>query len=446
MFLSNSLFANTINLNWNVKTFYEPEYKSHYLEVYYNIPSNSLEYKTLPSGKIQASAVVSIKIINNSTTISEKNYLLNSPEYLNVFDNIVDLTDLLRFAMHYEDSLVLMISVSDKNNKKLFYSDTKKIHIEKPDSAFLSDIILVDRITETNDESNPFFRNGKEIVPKFHNFYSADENKLNFYVEFYQPEATVNYLVKYLISDDNSVLLSEYAGFKKVGSNKVEAFVTSFDISKLPSGNYNFYVELRDTENKLVDRKKTYIQRSNKSELVENKNYNELDVITNNFAKKYDLASIIHHTKALRPIAGEFEKAAITGLLTAQNLEDLQNYFFTFWKKRDASNAESLWMDYAEKLQFVEQRFSTSTERGFETERGLIYLKHGAPTERVERPNSPLGQHEIWYYEQLKNQSSVYFVFINQNRITEEYHLVHTNLIGEIYNKFWAEKIKNGAF
>lgn len=437
--------ANTINVAWDVKSFFEPEKKFSYLDVYFSIPSNIVEYKTVASGKIQSSVIVSIEIFRNDSTIAEKAFRLKSPEYASVFDNIIDLEDLVRMPVTNDDSLIVFFKINDSNNPKNFFSDTKKIFVSKPDTAFISDIMFVQQMLP-GEETNPFFRNGLNIIPKNYPFFSAAESKLNFYVEFYQPETKGSFLLRYLIADDNSVLMNEFAGFKKLSAKNFDATLASLDISKLPSGNYNFFVELRDSENKLVGRKKMYFQRSNKVESTDFRDFSELDVITKNFARKYDLKNIIHHTKALAPIASDFEKAAIEGLVAAGNLEDLQNYFFTFWKKRDAINAEALWKSYAEKLQFVEQKFSTSTERGYQTERGVVYLKYGAPTERVERPNSQMGQYEVWYYEQLKNQATVYFVFVNQNRITEEFFLVHSNLIGEVFSKVWAERIRTGNF
>lgn len=437
--------ANTINVAWDIKSFFEPEKKFTYIDLFFSVPSNSVEYKTIETGKIQSSVIVSIQIIRNDTAITEKVFKLNSPEYQNIFDNIVDLQDLIRLQVPENDSLIVFFKIVDSNNSKNFFSETKKIFAARQEVAFISDVLFVQQIMP-GEEKNPFFRNGMNILPKNYPFFSASETKLNFYVEFYQPETQESFLIRYLIADDNSVLMNEFAGFKKISDKNFDATLASLDITNLPSGNYNFYVELRNSENKLLDRKKIFFQQINKTENTDFRDFNELDVISKNFARKYDLKNIIHHTQALAPIANDFEKAAIEGLIAAQNLEDLQNYFFTFWKKRDAVNAEALWKSYAEKLQFVEQKFSTSTERGYQTERGVIYLKYGAPTERVERPNSQMGQYEVWYYEQLKSQATIYFVFVNQNRITEEFFLVHSNLIGEIFSKVWAERIRTGNF
>jgi GWxTD domain-containing protein len=443
-FSSFALLSNTLDVYWSVKRYYQPERQKHYIELYYLIPGNLVNYTTQPDKSIMASVITSVEVYNSKGLISKEKYILNSPNYLNDKEGFINLTDLLRIEVP-EDSLQLIFKILDKNDSLIHYTSALDVVIEPKKDAFLSDIMPVNEISD-GDENNSFFRNGKVITPRFLSFYPNEATRLSFYVEFYQPEKTEGYLYRYLITDDNGVLVSKYANFKKINSKNFDALLAGFDITDLASGNYYLYVELRDSENKLIERKRYFFQRSNQRESTQSLSYHELDVITNNFAKKYDLANILHHVKALKPIADEFERAAIDGIVREGNLEKLQNYFFTFWKKRDATNAEAQWMAYAEKLQYVEQRFTTTTERGFETERGRVYLKYGPPVERIERPNSSVGQYEVWYYEHLRNQSTVYFVFVNQNRITEEFFLVHTNLVGEIYSRYWAERIKNGEF
>jgi GWxTD domain-containing protein len=437
--------ANTINVQWVHKKYFHPQQNKHYVEIYFSIPGNEVNYVTQPDKSLRASLIVSVEVFRKDERVAAENFILNSPTYKSVENGFIDLNDLVRLEVP-EDSLQVVFKVTDRTNPAFFHSGVRDIVIEEKKEAFLSDVMPVSEFIVSNDEQNSFFRNGKIIMPKFYLFYPTDANRLNFYVEFYQPDAEKSYLIRYLLTDDNSVVINQYSGFKKIKAVAFDALLTGFDISTLPSGNYNLFVELRDEENKIIERKKIYFQRSNRKENTEALGYNELDVITKNFARKYDLHNIIHHTKALKAIADDFEKAAIDGLVREGNLEKLQNYFFTFWKKRDPANAEALWMSYAEKLKFVEEKFKTTTERGFETERGRVYLKYGPPVERVERPNSPIGQYEVWYYEFLNNQTAVYFVFVNQNRITEEFFMVHSNLVGEIFSRSWAERIKNGEF
>lgn len=442
-FFINDVLANTMDVYWAIKRMYQPNQNKHYLELFYLIPGNTLEYKKNSNGKFQSSIIASVEVYNSDELLNQEKYILNSPEYNTSDGVVINLSDLMRLEVP-EDSLHVIFKLIDKNDSLFFYSSVVDITISQNPIAFLSDIILINEIREGDPSSN-FYRNGKIITPKFFSYYPSEINKLTFYTEFYQPKQKENYVLKHLITDENNVLIEQYASFKKISNKNFEAVLSSFDISKLPSGNYYLYAELRDSKNTIVERKRISFQRNNKIE-VEIDNPNELGVIAKNFAKKYDLKSMKYHIEGIIPIADEFEKAAIQGLLKSDDLAQLQNYFYAFWTKRDKTNPESSWMIYAESVQFADKDFGTSTERGALSERGMIYLKYGKPVERVERPNSEIGQYEVWYYEFVEDRSTVYFVFMNTNRITEEFFLVHSNLNNEQFSRFWDLKIKEGNY
>ena len=285
------------------------------------------------------------------------------------------------------------------------------------------------------------------MLPKFINYYPSEISKLAFYVEAYQKENIGKGIFKYFISDENNVVIEKYSNFKKTNASKFDALYTEIDISRLPSGNYYLYVELRDSANQILDRKRMYFQRyNNAEEETDNLDYYELNVIKSNFAKKYDLRNITHHLKALRPIADDFEIAAIEGAIKSQKLEILQNYFYSFWSKRDAKNPEERWREYAELLQYVEQEFGNSMIEGHETSRGRVYLQYGKPMERIERNTSQYGEIEIWGVEQIDKQGNVEFLFVGSQLFDDEFQLVHSSLNGEIFNKEWSQILKSNNF
>lgn len=443
-FFANNLFANTMDVYWAIKRMYQPNQNKHYLELFYLIPGNTLEYKKNSNGKFQSSIIASVEVYNSDELLNQEKYILNSPEYNSADGEVINLSDLVRLEVP-QDTLHVIFKLMDKNDSLYFYSSVVDITISENSEAFLSDILLVNEIKEGDPSSN-FYRNGRIMTPKFFTYYPTEIDKLTFYTEFYQPKQEENYVLKHLIADENNLLIERYSSFKKISNKKFEAVLSSFDISKLPSGNYYLYAELRDSKNTIVERKRISFQRNNNILNDDVDDVNELGAITKNFARKYDLKSIKYHIEGLKPIANEFEKSAIQGLLKSDDLAQLQNYFYAFWTKRDKTNPESSWMTYAENVQFADKDFGTSTERGALSERGMVYLKYGKPVERVERPNSEIGQYEVWYYEFIEERSTIYFVFMNTNRITEEFFLVHSNLNTERYSRFWDLKIREGNY
>ncbi|MEZ4930445.1 MAG: GWxTD domain-containing protein, partial [Chitinophagales bacterium] len=223
--------------------------------------------------------------------------------------------------------------------------------------------------------------------------------------------------------------------------------LSGFDITTLPSGNYYIYAELRNDKNEVADRKRMFFQRYNKLkedlDVVENRG---LGVIENNFAKKYDLRNITHHLNALKPIADKFEEAAINGAIDSKDLALMQNYFYSFWSKRDSKNPEDRWMEYANLVKFADDEFGNTMIEGNETSRGITYLKYGKPTERLERNTRDFGRIEVWTYEFLEGQGNVKFMFVENPLAQNEFPLVHSTLKNQMFDKEWDRIIKNNNY
>jgi len=81
--------------------------------------------------------------------------------------------------------------------------------------------------------------------------------------------------------------------------------------------------------------------------------------------------------------------------------------------------------------------------RGFETDRGRVYLQYGPPNSITSRSHEPSSYpYEIWYYHQLTDaQWNKRFVFYNPDLVTNDYELLHSNAIGENYNQTWKHDL-----
>jgi hypothetical protein len=82
--------------------------------------------------------------------------------------------------------------------------------------------------------------------------------------------------------------------------------------------------------------------------------------------------------------------------------------------------------------------FSTKIMKGFETERGRVFLQYGKPDSRTQVPNEPSAYpYEIWWYYHYKGQRNIRFVFYNPDMITNDYELLHSEALGEPNNPQW---------
>ena len=80
--------------------------------------------------------------------------------------------------------------------------------------------------------------------------------------------------------------------------------------------------------------------------------------------------------------------------------------------------------------------------RGYETDRGRVYLQYGAPDQRSKVESSPnTYPYEVWQYYKLKDQSNRKFLFYNQDLVTNNYTLLHSDAKGELYDAGWSMKL-----
>lgn len=441
------LQANSLDFYFTVKRFFTPEEQKNYIELAYLIPGNIVKYKEIGKNQFQAQVLVSVDIRNlKEEIIFNHAYVLKSPIYSDNPLQLSNLSDLVNLPIP-SDSIKMLVQVLDLNDSSKYFAES--IEITAPPTkqkSFLSDVSLISAKTE-GSESDLFFKHGQVFTPKFINYYPSEINKLAFYVEAYKAKNVNDFIIKYFISDENNLIIEKYANFKKLSNPQMDVLYAEFDISTLPSGNFYVYAELRSKENELLDRKRMFFQRYNKNkEELDNIDYYELNVINNNFAKKYDLNSIRHHLKALQPLAIEFENAAIAGAIKSDDLSTMQNYFYSFWSKRDSKNPEARWNEYAKKLQLVESEFGNTMIEGYQSSRGRVYLQYGKPKERLERTVNQIGRIELWTYEQIENQGNVQFLFIEYDLYEDPFPLVHSNYSKEIYSKQWADYLKTNNF
>lgn len=439
--------ASTLDFYFTLKRYFEPSSNQNFVELAYLIPGNVVKYEEIGKNQFQSEVLIVVNVQNREKEIIFNHaYLLQSPIYGENPEGLSNLTDLLNIPLD-EDSVEFIIQALDLNDSTIYFADNINVNALEDKNEIISDISLVGQLAE-GDSNDVFFKNGFLMIPKFINFFPSEINRLSFYVESYQRVAGTRTMLKYFISDENNVVLDKYSNFKKTNASNFDALYGELDISRLPSGNYYLYVELRDENNTMLDRKRMFFQRYNNTaqEEQDNTDYYELKVIKDNFAKKYDLRNITHHLKALRPISDDFEIAAIIGAIKAKDLTVMQNYFYSFWSKRDSKNPEERWMEYAEKLQFVDQEFGNSMIEGHESSRGRVYLQYGKPLERIERVNTQYGAIEIWLYEQIDKQGNVEFLFVENQLFDDEFQLVHSSLNGEIFSREWSQILQSNNF
>jgi GWxTD domain-containing protein len=113
--------------------------------------------------------------------------------------------------------------------------------------------------------------------------------------------------------------------------------------------------------------------------------------------------------KILKYMTGEDE---INKMLSVKE-KNYTKELYKFWKKFDptpSTQYNEVMIEYYKRVDYTSKNFtSISNKKGFDTDRGKIYIQFGKP-KRIERSSNNEGKVvETWYYDQQKR-----FIFVDK--------------------------------
>jgi GWxTD domain-containing protein len=127
------------------------------------------------------------------------------------------------------------------------------------------------------------------------------------------------------------------------------------------------------------------------------------------FDKPFALTNPEFAIRILKYMTGEDE---ISKILSAKE-KNYPKELYKFWKKYDptpSTQYNEVMSEYYKRVDYTSKNFSSlSNKKGFDTDRGKIYIQFGNP-KRIERSSNNEGKIvETWYYDQQKR-----FIFIDK--------------------------------
>ena len=415
--------------------------KGIYIESYLSFVSSSLKYKSVKSDVLQAQLLVTQILKKGDEIIDFKKYEVLGPVLV---DSVaVDFKDQKRFFLEpgeYE----MEITIKDLKNPEPGFTVTRnKITVVPYEKEInISDIELIDYFNKTV-EKNEFSKSGYDIYPMVSNYLPTDVEKLVYYLELYNTGGTKKVLVKqYIETYYGNKLLPNFLKRSVKKLKDVTPILNLFDISQLPSGNYNLVIEVRDSLNEIIISDKVFLQRVNANlqanqivDLEENKNQLTYDL-------KED--SIDYYLECLMPIATRAEYKVVSGSKKNLTYDQKERYFVNFWQNRYGTEAISEWAKYRGLIAEIENTYGTRVKRGYETDMGRVYLKYGKPSDVIDKKNEQgTYPYTIWHYYKASQRSNVIFVFYQSTAAAEDYELIHSDMQGEMSNSNWKTLINN---
>ncbi len=431
--------------------FYSPE-QGPYLETYLTIVGESVKFIELEDeGQIQATMEVTMLFKQNKEIKDFRKYNLKSPIVYDTIEFKPNFIDMQRIPLDsgvYSFELIVK-DINDSLLSVFIFNDILTINFNENDLN-LSGIQLVESYEET-EKTNIYSKNDYDLIPYVSDFYPNTMLNLTFYMEVYNIDKIVGldeaYLLKYYIEGFNTnKALHEFSHFQKQLASPVNVVFKDMNIENLPSGNFNLVIEIRDKKNALLMDKKFFFQRSNPGMEYSLTDLPSIDLIETFVLKYTNVDTLKEYIRCLRPISDELERTFADNQLRQDNIKLMQQFFLNFWEKRNQNNPGQEWENYFKQVRFVNSSFSTQIMKGYETDRGRIYLQYGTPNTITDKKYEfQYLPYQIWHYYQTQGQTNRKFVFYKPGLAVNDYQLIHSNAKGEVSNEKWGDYLMKGS-
>lgn len=412
--------------------------KGPYVETYLSIIGNTLSAKKIKDKKV-AEVEITIIFKQGEKIANFSKFNITSPEVADTL-SLPNFIDQQRFVLP-NGNYTLEILLKDLNNpeNQLLHSEDIQVDLSGEQTSF-SSIQFIESYAPTT-KNNILSKSGYDLIPYIANFFPASMEKLTFYSELYNTETKLGkdekFLITYYLENaDSKTRLDQFSSFSRKSTAPVVIVFGEFPLETLPSGNYNLVVEARNKNNELVTSRSTFFQRSLPSPLA-TVSLSDLPV-ESTFAGAFTMDTLNELLKTLYPIASSSERTFINNQMKSPDLVLKQQFFLKFWSTRNSNDPEKAWNDYKVRLRQADEAYSAGPKRGYQTDRGITFLKYGLPNTIDSRPSEPNSYpYEVWHYYKIGNFSNRRFIFYNPKIASSDYELLHSDMYGEANNPRW---------
>ena len=417
-----------------------------YLETYITFDYNSLMYVKDADGQYEASINLTVIFKQGESIKNYDKYVVTSPK-------INDTTNLNGFFMDIQryslanGEYQMEVTIEDANNKierPLKVSET--VLIDFPENICFSSIIALEDYKPSIGESANS-KNGYDIIPMVMPYYPESINRLTFYAELYNVKKILGENEKYLLNTylktfESNTRIDNYFFIKRMNVKDTEVIINTIDISNLPTGNYYLVLEARDRNNEIIGYNEFFFQRSNSNYQIDHTAMASIDpekVFSGNIS---NIDTIREYIRTLEAISSQIENEYAFNLIKSDDIRTMQQYFYSFWASRNPLSPQIEWENYYVQVKRVNASFTAQRLKGYQTDRGIVFLKYGAPDRIVQNYFEPDAYpYEIWHYYTLANQRNKKFVFMTKDIATNDFQLIHSDAVGEINNSRWTNEI-----
>ncbi len=418
-----------------------------YVEVYVSVFQGNLSYQMNPDGQLSAefTNTLTINDLNGKKVDQYAHAYTNTTKDTSQLAQFNQLVDIFSFSLPY-GNYKAKVQTLDKNSgqKGEYIFDLNTIR--KQDKIFLSDLEFCQKIENSTNPQDRFYKNGLRVIPNARRVFDLLEPMLYFYVEVnnlpFEPNKQGTFNFSYFVTTTNGDTVKMIPAMTKkiLAPSLVE--VGGFNVMALPQNNYilNVVVEEPVSGQRATAKKPFYVykpQKKSKETLAKGdgkiaKIDPSIALLTEKELKReFDMA---------RYIATRQEEKIFKNLETPNAMRE---FLTRFWYRRDIANGlpfGTTRSNYLRRAEEADQRFRTMGREGWQTDRGRVLLKYGEPDEVDRHPNSMNKvPYEVWRYNSLEGGSE--FIFADL-RGFGDYELIHSTYRNELQNPNWEYLIR----
>lgn len=326
-------------------------------------------------------------------------------------------------------------------------ADSSSVEFEIPDyrqkEFSIADIEFITNRRPAEGVRHRFRRGADILFRNVRNLVVPPDYYLHAYTELYNTDRLLQrrYHVYWVITDSAGRSIFSMDSVTDTEGDSVEVLTQSFQLSASAAGRYYLLVRVYDG-NRLVATdsassiRSFYIDRPQKEGLASAGNIDAGSVVDPMFAGLTEEELDLEFRKASY-IIPEFQQKIYDGLTGA---EAKGRFLTNFWNGLDddpRTVAHPVRDDYYERVRQASNYYRSGlTPRGWDSDRGRILLRYGAP-DGIERHPNDFNRRpfEVWTY----SSSRMNFVFVDVSQ-TGNYLLVHSTAPNEIRNEYWERE------
>ncbi len=420
-----------------------------YVELYYSVPKKAVTWQKNSEDTFSTNILLNIQITHNDTLYAANVWRVeNSVADTVSLESGQQVVDLLRYPLNPGESYHVKLYAQDVFNPKSVDSVSIDIHAEDYSYAqvLMSDVQVATEISGFQTGTAKSLQKGSyQVLPQPGLSFGSDSHSLFYYFELYNLNLMPGefYHVQAFIADTSDKALENHETIDRRRSLNYDTSreIGKVDISGLTSGLYVFNYQVADENNKIVQAKqKTFFIISDQGKRMVNLRTNEdLYFQSLGFLEGYTEEQLDTEFDKLSPFLNPEQKSVYDGL---DSIQAKKTMLYRTWHviRNDPAIPVQLFRNkYLARVAQADERYKTAFRPGWKTDKGIVFLKYGAPSDIERNPSAAdTKPYEIWKYENL--ESGVIFVFIDRQGFNR-YEMVHSTKRGEMYDPNWKRYI-----